>query len=73
MPAATYGAITLGVTWKPDVPAPITGIAIRPEIRYDQSLGGNNVFNRTFNKTTGLASFKDLGAFTIGTDVVLTF
>jgi len=73
VPAATYGAITLGVTWKPEVPAPITGLAIRPEIRYDQSLGGNNVFNRTINKTTGLASFKDSGAFTIGTDVVLTF
>jgi hypothetical protein len=73
MPAATYGAITLGVTYKPDVPAPITGLAIRPEIRYDQSLGGTKVFNRTFNAATGVASFKDAGSFTVGADVILTF
>jgi Putative beta-barrel porin-2, OmpL-like. bbp2 len=69
---ATYGALTLGVTWKPVVPPPITSLAIRPEIRYDQSLGGNNVFNRVVNKA-GVISFKDSGAFTFGTDVVLTF
>ncbi len=73
VPSATYGAITVGATWKPVVPAPITSLAIRPELRYDQSLGGNNVFNRTVNKTTGVVSFKDSGAFTVGADVVLTF
>jgi hypothetical protein len=72
MPAATYGAITLGMTYKPVMPWPVTGLAIRPEIRYDQSLGGNKVFNRTVN-AAGVASFKDSGAFTIGTDVILTF
>jgi hypothetical protein len=65
---ATYGAITLGVTWKPEMPAPITGLAIRPEIRYDQSLGGKKVFNPSV--TSG---FKDSGQFTIGSDVILTF
>lgn len=73
IPPATYGALTLGVTYKPAVPPPITSLAIRPEIRYDQSLGGNRVFNRTVNATTGVATFKDSGAFTIGTDVILTF
>jgi hypothetical protein len=71
IPAATYGALTLGVTFKPAVPPPITSLAIRPEIRYDQSLGGNKVFNRTVNAAG--ASFKDTGAFTVATDVILTF
>jgi hypothetical protein len=64
---ATYGELTLGVTYKPVVPAPVTALAIRPEIRYDQSLGGKKIFNPTGS------SFKDTGAFTIGTDVILTF
>jgi hypothetical protein len=65
---ATYGALTLGVTYKPNVPAPLTGLMIRPEIRYDQSLGGKKVFN-----PSGPTTFKDTGAFTVGTDLVLTF
>jgi hypothetical protein len=36
-------------------------------------LGGNRVFNRTVNATTGVATFKDSGAFTFATDVILTF
>ena len=32
----TYGAITAGLTIKPRVPAPLTGLMIRPEIRYAQ-------------------------------------
>ena len=71
IPAATYGAITLGVTFKPAMPPPITSLMIRPEIRYDQSLGGNKVFNRTVSSSG--VTFKDSGAFTFGTDVVLTF
>lgn len=70
-PQATYGALTLGLTYKPVVPAPITGLMIRPEIRYDQSLGGNKVFN--LNSSGGTTAFKDSGAFTVGVDVVLTF
>jgi hypothetical protein len=73
-PAATYGALTLGLTYKPVVPPPITSLAIRPEIRYDQSLGGNNVFNvGLINPATGKVAFKSSGAFTIGADVILTF
>ena len=66
--AATYGALTLGVTYKPNVPPPLTGLMIRPEICYDQSLGGKKVFN-----PTGPFTFKDTGAFTFGTDLVVTF
>ncbi len=66
---ATYGALTLGFTYKPVVPAAITGLLIRPELRYDQSLGGNKVFN--YNQIKG--TYRDSGALTVGTDVVLTF
>jgi hypothetical protein len=60
----TYGEITLGVTYKPaDMPAPISGLLIRPEVRYDRDLGGAKAFN----------SNKDNGSFTIASDVVLTF
>ena len=36
-------------------------------------IGRQSGFNRTVNATTGAATFKDSGAFTIGTDVILTF
>ena len=49
-----------------------TSVAIRPEIRYDQSLGGNNVFNPSISKT-GAMVFKNSGAFTFATDVIVTF
>jgi hypothetical protein len=62
--ATTYGEITLGVTYKPaDLPPVISGLLIRPEVRYDRDLGGNKAFN----------SNKDNGQFTIASDVVLTF
>ena len=61
----TYGAITLGATYKPKMdwlPVAAT-LLIRPEIRYDASLNGRKPFN----------GGKDNGAFTFGTDFVLTF
>ena len=62
--ATTYGAITLGVTYKPPgLPPAITGLLIRPEIRWDADLGGARAFN----------SNKDNDSFTLGSDVVLTF
>ena len=67
----TYGAITLGVTYKPSLEAlklPGT-LLIRPEIRYDTALNGARPFNRS--STTGMG--KDTGAFTIGSDFVWTF
>jgi hypothetical protein len=34
-----------GLTIKPTVPAPLTGLTIRPEVRYDRSLNGTHPFN----------------------------
>jgi hypothetical protein len=59
----TYGALTLGVTYKPPMPAAFTGLLIRPEIRYDSSLNGTKPFN----------GGKDTGALTFASDFVLTF
>jgi len=59
----TYGALTLGVTWKPEVPAPVTGLLIRPEIRWDHAFTDNQPFNAQ----------KDNNAFTLGVDAVVTF
>jgi hypothetical protein len=60
---STYGSLTLGVTWKPEVPAPITGLLIRPEIRWDHAFTNNKPFNAQTNNN----------AFTIGMDAVITF
>ena len=59
----TYGAITVGFTYKPVVPAAITTLMIRPEIRYDNALTGGKPFN----------DGKDNGAFFFGADVILGF
>ncbi|WP_374298008.1 porin [Sphingomonas sp.] len=57
----TYGALTVGFTWKPDVP--IKGLMVRPELRIDRSMSGSKPFN---NGT-------DRSAVTVASDVVLTF
>jgi hypothetical protein len=59
----TYGALTLGVTFKPNLPAPITGLLIRPEFRYDTSLNGTKPYK------DGTAT----GQLTLSSDFVLTF
>lgn len=41
----TYGELTLGVNYKPEVPKAIEGFVIRPEIRFDDSLNGTKPFN----------------------------
>jgi hypothetical protein len=62
--ATTYSEITLGVTWKPaNTPAVISGLLIRPEIRYDQALTNTHPYN----------GGRDNGAFTAASDFVLTF
>jgi hypothetical protein len=59
----TYGSATLGVTWKPEMPPPVTGLLLRPEVRWDHAFTNNKPFNAQ----------KDNNAFTIGMDAVLTF
>ena len=41
----TYGAVTVGVNYKPEVPKAIEGLVIRPEFRIDDALSGNKPFN----------------------------
>ena len=41
----TYGAITLGVTIKPDVPKPLALVLLRPEVRYDRIIAGAPLYN----------------------------
>jgi hypothetical protein len=62
--ATTYGELTLGVTYKPaGLPPVISGLLIRPEIRWDTDLGGASAYNG------GTAN----SSFTAASDVVLTF
>ena len=61
--STTYGALTLGVTWKPALPAPVTGLLIRPEVRWDHAFTNNHPFNAQ----------QDNNAVTLGADAVLTF
>jgi hypothetical protein len=60
---SSYGALTLGVTWKPSLPEPVTGLLVRPEIRWDHAFTNNHPYN---------AQTKN-DAFTIGMDAVITF
>jgi hypothetical protein len=60
--ATTYGALTAGVTYKPaGLPDVISGLLIRPEIRWDTDLGGAKAFEGNNSQVT------------IASDVVLTF
>jgi hypothetical protein len=62
--ATTYGALTVGVTYKPSgLPPVVSGLLIRPEIRWDTDLGGARAYN----------SNKDNSQVTLAGDVVLTF
>ncbi len=61
----TYGALTIGATYKPALPAWADGITmlIRPEARVDSVLNGNARYNSGKDRTAGLFS----------TDIVLTY
>ena len=49
--STTYGAITAGLTFKPSVPKPFTGLMIRPEVRVDHSLNNTRPFNDSSDHT----------------------
>lgn len=61
--ATTYSEFTAGLTWKPTLPAPVSTLMIRPELRYDRALNGSHPFN----------GGRDNGAFTAAADLVLGF
>jgi len=66
--STTYGAITLGATYKPSLEAfklPGT-LMIRPEVRYDTALSGGKPFQNTNGSPAN-------GVFTVGSDFVLSF
>ena len=62
--AGTYGELTAGLTYKPaGMPATLSTLLIRPEVRYDRTLNGARAFN----------DGRDRGVFTLAADVVLGF
>lgn len=63
-PPTTYGAITLGLTYKPALSLPpLAGLMLRPEIRYNSSLNGTKPYN----------GGKDTGSFLMSADAVINF
>ena len=59
----TFSELTLGVTYKPDMPKPVKTLMIRPEIRYERALNGTTPFN----------AGRDVDSFLFGGDVILGF
>ena len=59
----TYGALTIGVDFKPPVPKPLTSLTIRPELRVDHSFSDTRPFNDSNDETM----------FTAAIDAILTF
>jgi hypothetical protein len=59
----TYGALTVGLDIKPQVPKPFTGLTIRPELRVDHSFSNTRPFNDSRDQTM----------FTAAVDAILTF
>ncbi|AQS85109.1 MAG: outer membrane beta-barrel protein [Acetobacter aceti] len=62
-PPTTYGALTLGVTYKTPLSKDYGYFAIRPEVRFDRSLNGTTPFNDNRNS----------GMFTFGGDAMIGF
>lgn len=69
----TYGALTIGLNWKPKVPTYTKNfsLTIRPEARYDATL--NNV--KVFDLSTAASGYTPTrhSQFTLGLDGVITF
>lgn len=65
----TYGSLTLGVTWKPELPTTAVALALRPEVRWDHAFTNNRPFGA--NPLVGKRGTSD--SFTFGTDLVLSF
>jgi hypothetical protein len=60
----TYGALTLGVNWKPALGwSAVEGLVVRPEVRYDRSLDGARPYDAATSRDQ----------LTFGLDFVLTF
>jgi len=66
----TYGALTLGVTYKPALPF-VTGLLVRPEVRWDHAFTTNDPFNQNYQAAPGNKG--GANSFTFGSDIVVTF
>ena len=69
--STTYGTLTLGVTYKPALPAPVTGLLLRPEFRWDHAFTNNNPFNQNYQPAPGTKGTQN--NVTFAADAVLTF
>jgi hypothetical protein len=58
-----YGALTMGVAIKPPVTKPLTGLMIRPEVRFDRSLNNTHLFNDSSDRDMLTAKFDVLFTF----------
>jgi hypothetical protein len=67
--STTYGALTLGATYKPDLPPWISGVLIRPEVRWDHAFTDNDPFNN--NPPANNKGTSD--TVTLSVDAVITF
>ncbi|HXP31124.1 MAG TPA: outer membrane beta-barrel protein [Stellaceae bacterium] len=67
---AVYGALTLGATYKPPVALGPLSLMLRPEVRYDQVIGGSNVKPFDIN-ASGVGTKSN--QFTIAMDAILAF
>jgi hypothetical protein len=64
---ATYTELTAGVTYKPSLP-PLSGVLLRPEIRWDHAFSSGRAYNTNPPGTKGT-----MDNVTFAADVVLTF
>jgi hypothetical protein len=62
--SGTFNEVTLGATFKVDLPKPLTHLTIRPELRYDTALTSS---------TTPFADQTSRHQFTAGIDAILEF
>ena len=70
----TYGEFTLGLNYKPQkVPAAISGIVVRPEIRYDTAFTGGTPYDVRWNSGAGAFQGTKKDQFTFGIDFVVPF
>lgn len=67
---ATYGELTIGATWKPPLPLGRVNLSLRPELRYDQVIGGSNI--KPFDVNAQGVGTKS-GSFTLAMDAILAF
>jgi hypothetical protein len=67
----TFGALTLGLNWKPPVKGVGEGTVIRPEIRYDHALNSTKPFDTRVVGGTAVGTASS--QITFATDIVIPF